>query len=222
MAGQQGRSGAVNTGDSSSSPSSSSASTSSTKSGKKRSIEEIVDERLEILADKLQSKRKRKEGNFKYVSNKDQFEFNEDVLINLREANRRAHSGAKRNIKKAIKKLKKRNKLTKMADKSKAGWKIVQEYLTDEVAPGPEDDKRIRKCEKRALEKIAADREKKKSTKEGYSKPPGRFRNASQFERKSRDNDKCFRCGKKGHWLESCWSYKRKDSYGRQDRSGGF
>ena len=142
------------------------------------------------------------------------------MLINLRETNRRAHSGAKRNIKKAIKKLKKRNKLIKIADKSKAGWKIVQEYLTDEVASGPEDDKRIRKCEKRALEKIAADREKKKSTKEGYSKPPGRFRNASQFERKSRDNDKCFRCGKKGHWSESCWSYKRKDSYGRQDRSG--
>ena len=129
MTSQQGRSGAVNTGDSSSSPSSSSASTSSTKSGKKRSIEEIVDERLEILSDKIQSKKKRKEGNFKYVSNKDQFEFNEDVLINLREANRSAHSGAKRNIKKAIKKLKKRNKLIKMADKSKAGWKINQEIF---------------------------------------------------------------------------------------------
>ena len=77
-----------------------------------------------------------------------------------------------------MKKLKKRNKLIKMADKSKAGWKIVEEYLTDEVASGHEDDKRIRKCEKRAMEKIAAEKQKKKAGKDNYSKIPGKFRNA--------------------------------------------
>ena len=119
---QQSRRDAASAVDASSSSSSSSASTSSsTGSGKKRSIEEIVDERLEILTDKFQFQKKRKERSFKYVSNKDQLEFNEEVLVNLHEAKRSAHQRAKRKIRKAIAKLKKRNKLILMADKSTAG-----------------------------------------------------------------------------------------------------
>ena len=81
-----------------------------------------------------------------------------------------------------------------MADTSKAGWKIVEEYLTDEVASNPEDDKKMRKAEKRAMEKIAEEKEKKKATKDNHTKAPERFRNASQREKRSKANDTCRNC----------------------------
>ena len=40
-----------------------------------------------------------------------------------------------------------------MADKSAAGWDLVNEYLSDELASGSEDEKRIRRAEQRALRK---------------------------------------------------------------------
>ena len=38
-------------------------------------------------------------------------------------------------------------------DKSEAGWAIVEEYKTDELASDTDDDRKIRRAEKAALEK---------------------------------------------------------------------
>ena len=88
-----------------------------------------------------------------------------------------------------------------MADKSKAGWKIVEEYLTEEVAFGPKDDKQIRKYEKRTMERIAMEKEKKKSTKGSYSMAPERFRNASHHKPTSASGEERKDTGRKitGH-----------------------
>ena len=138
----------------------------------------------------------------------------------MRTTKHKSQKKVAKRIKEAIKKLKKRNKLIRMADKSKAGWKLVEEYLTDEIASGPEDGKKIKKCEKIALQKIADEKEKKKKqTNERNSKPSERFRNASQRKGKARENDICFRCGKKGHWGQDCWTYKKEDRYGRRERN---
>ena len=53
----------------------------------------------------------------------------------------------------ASKAIKRRNKLIRIADKSEAGWAAVDEYLSDEVASGSEDEKKIRAAEQRALRK---------------------------------------------------------------------
>ena len=169
-----------------------------------------------------QQKKRKRETTFKFPSNKDQFEFNESVLAELEDVSAKGRS-SKRKLKKAIKRLVKRNKFIKMADRSKAGWKIVKEYLTDDIASDEEDAKKMKVAEKDALDKIAEEKEKKKATSERKYNPRytdrsprrDRFRNASRQTR-SRRQDACFRCGKLGHWEIDC--YERKDERPRYSR----
>ena len=53
----------------------------------------------------------------------------------------------------ASKTIKRRNKLITIADKSEAGCPAVHEYLSDAVASGSEDEKKIRAAEQRGLRK---------------------------------------------------------------------
>ena len=42
--------------------------------------------------------------------------------------------------------IRKRQKLFKIADKSRDGWQVVAEYESDELASGSEDEKRLKKA----------------------------------------------------------------------------
>ena len=49
--------------------------------------------------------------------------------------------------------LRKRQKLIKIADKSRDGWQVVAEYESDELASGSEDEKRLKKAREAASRK---------------------------------------------------------------------
>ena len=49
--------------------------------------------------------------------------------------------------------LRKRQKLIKIADKSRDGWQVVAEYEPDELASGSEDEKRLKKARETASRK---------------------------------------------------------------------
>ena len=49
--------------------------------------------------------------------------------------------------------IKERQKLIKIADKNKDGWLVVQEYESDDLASGFEDEKKIRKAKAAAKKK---------------------------------------------------------------------
>jgi len=63
--------------------------------------------------------------------------------------------------------IRKRQKLIKIADKSRDGWQVVVEYESDELASGSEDKKRLKKVreaasrKRRQKEQLSSDRGKK-------------------------------------------------------------
>ncbi|CAH3035070.1 unnamed protein product [Porites lobata] len=94
---------------------------------------------------------------------KKQFQFNSDL------AEKRKLDLVKTHLEELDSDIEKRNKLIRLADKSAAGWDLVNEYLSDELASGSEDEKRIRRAEQRALRKRNQRQQKAKPSKQGYS-----------------------------------------------------
>ena len=73
-----------------------------------------------------------KKVDFKFKGNKRQYDFNLDILEGVKVAidliEKRKESKALKSLDKVVEALNGRNKLIRMADKSQAGWDIVEEY----------------------------------------------------------------------------------------------
>ena len=113
---------------------------------------------------------------FKYKSNKIQYEFLSEVAESLEEAKDLLAAGSKRRLNSELDdlsaKISKRQKIIRLADRSVAGWDTVNEYLTDELASGSDDDKKMRQAEARAISKKSREaKQKTKSTSSSKSFP---------------------------------------------------
>ena len=122
----------------------------------------------DYLQDKLEEKSKQFEEKIKvdkqvtqlhFKGNQKQYEFNAEIdrmLDKIKKENQK-DDRAKSKIKKIIEESKalihKRQKLIRIADKSKDGWYVVEEYEPDELASGSEDDKRLKKAREAASKK---------------------------------------------------------------------
>ncbi len=118
----------------------------------KRDIQEDSLSNTDSIAIKLKQESK---VSFKFKGNKKQFYFISDLAEKVQSAStapgKRKLEVVKGYLEEIDADIKKRNKLIRLADKSAAGWDLVNEYLSDELASGSEDEKRIRRAELRAL-----------------------------------------------------------------------
>ena len=93
----------------------------------------------------------------KHKGNRTQFEFNQQILRiveNLSSALNNEDTGEANDLCGDLTaKLKRRNKLIKMADRSVLGWDTVEEYEPDPIASDSDDGNKIRQAENRALTK---------------------------------------------------------------------
>ena len=92
----------------------------------------------------------------KFKGNQKQFELNaeiDSILEIIETESQRAQPNQER-IQKLAKDgrllIRKRQKLIKIADKSKDGWQVVAEYESDELASGSDDEKRLKKAREAA------------------------------------------------------------------------
>ena len=119
--------------------------------------------------------------------NKDQFDFNTEISFAIQECQQQISRGniedLSANLTSIATKLKKRNKLIKLADRSPAGWSIVQEYEQDHMASDSDDAQKIRQAEQKAI------RKKKVKT---------------LFTRTPKSTGTCMGCGEQGHWRKDC------------------
>ena len=142
------------------------------------------------------------------------------------------HGRTKAILESGIAILNERIKELRIADSSDAGWETVNVYRSHPLASDSDDDKRIRKAEKLAKEKLAAKSRRGRPNRRGnYRRPFFRYdrpdnyhgrqeypyrsfgsartqdnaqRNTYVPDRRRQGGTLCFFCGQSGHWQSNC------------------
>ena len=141
-------------------------------------LESKLDEKTKQLESK--SKLDKQVTQMKFKGNQKQFELNaqiDSVFNRIRSANDSKNNQVDDLVDEGKELIRKRQKLIRIADKSADGWKVVDEYVSDELASGSEDEKRLKKAEE------AASRKRRQPTRgrRGPDKKELRLRRISSF-----------------------------------------
>ena len=91
-----------------------------------------------------------------FKGNQKQFELNAQidfVFDRIRSANDSENKQVDYLVDEGKELIRKRQKLNRIADKSADGWKVVDEYVSDELASGSEDEKGLKKASEVASRK---------------------------------------------------------------------
>ena len=132
----------------------------------------------------------------KFKGNQKQFELNaqiDSVFNRIRSANDSKNNQVDDLVDEGKELIRKRQKLIRIADKSADGWKVVDEYVSDELASGSEDEK----CLKKAKE--AANRRRRQPT-QGCRGPDKKFKGTSTL------TDQQLFCSELACFLFSFWA----------------
>ena len=117
-------------------------------------LESKLDEKTKELESK--SKLDKQVTQMKFKGNQKQFELNaqiDSVLDRIHSANDSKSKQVDDLVDEGKELIRKRQKLIRIADKSADGWKVVDEYVSDELASGSEDEKRLKKAKEAASRK---------------------------------------------------------------------
>ena len=117
-------------------------------------LESKLDEKTKQLESK--SKLDKQVTQMKFKGNQKQFELNaqiDSVFDRIRSANDSKNNQVDDLVDEGKELIRKRQKLIRIADKSADGWKVVDEYVSDELASGSEDEKRLKKAKEAASRK---------------------------------------------------------------------
>ena len=205
--------------------------------GMRKMQEELLTVRRgqEEAAERSERISKKEHFSFKRKGNEMQHQFNDKVADKVAAAAaaigkvETASSSAKALLERAAKELNEgmallvhRQKIIKLADRSEAGWSVVEEYEGDDLADDSDDERRMEKAEARAEKKMAKKRKIKeaRAKEEVGARPPGVFPVQRSFPGKGMEVAKnagaptkptqrfpsgtCFECGEAGHWRREC------------------
>ena len=122
-------------------------------------VQEVFSMFKSYLEDKIEEKSKQIESKgkaekdvikLKFKGNQKQYEINaklEAILTDISKANEQNNQErVSKLVDEAKALIHRRQKLIKIADRSKDGWRVVEEYKSDDLASNSEDEKRLRKA----------------------------------------------------------------------------
>lgn len=121
----------------------------------------------------IKSKTEKEIVQLKYKGNQKQFELNaqiDSIFDSIHTENQKPEHGrpVQQLVEQGKELIRKRQKLIKIADRNKDGWQVVEEYESDDLASGSEDEKRLKK----AKESVSRKRRQKELQSKSSDKRP--------------------------------------------------
>ena len=124
-------------------------------------FKDYLEKKLEVKTKQIEHKSKidKEVVQLKYKGSQKQFELNAELDSIIESIETESERGGpnlpliKEYSQEARELIRKRQKLIKIADKSKDGWQVVAEYESDELASDSEDEKRLKKARETASRK---------------------------------------------------------------------